>query len=57
MDIRESVEQLLHYEFDLAQREVNLFTFQQSSQVVLTELKDKVYSASITVVRSGCVYR
>lgn len=50
VDVVESIEQLLHYTFDLAQGKHDVGVAQQAGQIVLTEFKDQVESALESVV-------
>ena len=53
VDVVESVEELLHYTLDLAQRELDIEVREQPCQVVLTEVKDEVKGGLVPVELAG----
>ena len=50
MDEEEGIEELLHDLLDLSQGKMELTTFQQASQIMLTEVQHQVDTPLVTIV-------
>lgn len=49
MNVVQAIEQLLHHFLDLAQTELHVHVGQQTSQIVLTEIKDQVKGGPVPI--------